>query len=431
MSAFEIVLVIVISIFFLIIVGLVSYLIYVNKQSNKKNDDYYKYLSDIDLKIDQTKKSILEIMQISNTQNNDQIGSNIRFLKDDISSRLNEINVNLSLEKDKTASYLLSIKESLTSSLKDLQEDNSRHMDKMQQIVDEKLQQTLNERLTSSFKEVQNGLNSVIGVVEKMNDVSNQVDSLSRVLTNVKTKGILGEGQLGNILEDFLSPYQYDRNVCTKKGSKDVVEFAIKLPGQKEEEIYLPIDAKFPLEKYKSLLDAYDSKDSELIKAAKKDLSDQIKSEAKDIYTKYIDVPNTTDFGILFLPTESLYAEVLNLDSVYQIQREYHVMIAGPTNMAALLNSLSYGFKTLALQKNTKKIGEVLIEVKKEFENYQTCVLDAQKKINAASNAMDEIVGKRTRAIMKKLSKVEGIEEIEDKDDTKDAVNAESDKEEK
>jgi DNA recombination protein RmuC len=239
-----------------------------------------------------------------------------------------------------------------------------------------------------------------------MQTLASGVGDLKKVLSNVKTRGILGEIQLGAILEQMLAPDQYAENVVTKSTGAERVEFAVKLPGEEGNFVYLPIDAKFPGDAYAHLMDAYDSGDAALVEAAAKALERIIKSEAKDIRDKYIEPPRTTDFAIMFLPFEGLYAEVVRRGMVEVLQREYKVNIAGPTTMAALLNSLQMGFKTLAIQKHSSEVWDILGAVKNEFGKFEDVLMAAQRKINQANDDLDKLVGTRSRMIRSKLRKV-------------------------
>ena len=295
------------------------------------------------------------------------------------------------------------------NSLENMRRDNSEQLEKMRQTVDEKLQKTLSERLDRSFEQVSKQLEQVYIGLGEMKTLANGVGDLKKVLSNVKTRGILGEIQLGAILEQILSPEQYEANVCTKIGSQNVVEYAVKLPGNGEETVWLPIDAKFPADCYADLMQAYDSADSDAISAAGKELERRIKACAKDIHDKYIDPPNTTDFAVMFLPFEGLYAEVVRRGMVEILTRDYKVNIAGPTTMAALLNSLQMGFRTLAIQKRSGEVWRVLGEVKTEFANFNGVLIKAQDKIRLANSEIDKLVGTRTRAIERKLREVEAL----------------------
>ncbi|MDD2402657.1 MAG: DNA recombination protein RmuC [Clostridia bacterium] len=308
--------------------------------------------------------------------------------------------------------HLESMRETIATQLKALQEDNSKKIEKMRETVDEKLHKTLEQRLGESFKLVSDRLELVHKGLGEMQSLATGVGDLKKVLSNVKTRGILGEIQLGNILEQLLTPEQYSKNIATKKGSRENVEFAIKLPGQNEpnECVYLPIDSKFPLEIYHHVVDAYEKGDQSGIESATKNLDNCIKKNAKDIRDKYIDPPNTTDFGIMFLPIEGLYAEVVRRPSLIEaLQRDYKIIITGPTTLAALLNSLQMGFKTLAIEKHSSEVWKVLGAVKTEFKKFGDVLGRAQDKINQASNEMDTLVGVRTRQIQRKLSNIQEI----------------------
>lgn len=292
-----------------------------------------------------------------------------------------------------------------------MQQDNNRRLTEMQQVVDEKLQKTLENRITKSFELVQKQLEEVYKGLGEMQTVAAGVTDLKKVLSNVKTRGILGEIQLGSILEEILSPEQYARNVNTRKGSRDVVEYAIKLPGTGEGPVYLPIDAKFPGDTYAALVDAYDTGSAEAVSAAASALTARLRQEAKDISTKYIDPPCTTDFAILFLPFEGLYAEAVNRGMVEELQRKYKVNLAGPSTMAALLNSLQMGFKTLAIQKRSGEVWSILRAVKTEFDKFGEVLEASQKHLQQVSGDLDQLIGTRTRQIRSKLKGVEKYEE--------------------
>lgn len=293
--------------------------------------------------------------------------------------------------------------------LSSLQDENSKKLDEMRNIVDEKLQKTLEKRMSESFKLVSERLEAVYKGLGEMQAIASNVGDLKKVLSNVKTRGILGEIQLGAILSEILAPEQYEENVETKKGSGKRVEFAIKLPADDDKFVYLPIDSKFPGDTYQSLLSAYESGDKAQIDAAAKALISTIKAEAKDISTKYISVPDTTEFAILFIPFEGLYAEVVNRGLVEELQRLYKVNIAGPSTMAALLNSLQMGFKTLAIQKRSSEVWDILSAVKTEFVKFEEVIAATQKKIISANDELDKLVGVRTRAINRKLRSVTAL----------------------
>ena len=292
-----------------------------------------------------------------------------------------------------------------------LQEDNNQKLTQMQKIVDEKLQQTLEERMTRSFQLVNERLEQVYKGLGEMQNLAVGVGDLKKVLSNVKTRGVLGEIQLGAILEEILAPEQYEANVITKRGSKNYVEYAVKLPTENGEHIYLPIDAKFPGDAYSNLRDAYDSGSPEAVAAAAAVLTNRIKSFARDIRDKYIDPPNTTEFAIMFLPFEGLYAEVVGRGLVEVLQRDYRVNIAGPSTMAALLNSLQMGFKTFAIQKRSSEVWGVLGAVKTEFGKFAQVLEATQMRLEQTSSELDKLVGVRTRQIQRKLKEVTSLPE--------------------
>ncbi|MEL0201732.1 MAG: DNA recombination protein RmuC, partial [Flavobacteriaceae bacterium] len=286
-------------------------------------------------------------------------------------------------------------------------------LEKMRETVDEKLHKTLEERLGKSFEMVTQQLLKVQKGLGEMQNLAAGVGDLKKVLSNVKTRGVLGEIQLGNILEQILAPEQYDSNVKTKRGSDAHVEFAIKLPGKHNRDgaVYLPIDAKFPQEDYVRLQAAYERGNAQEVEQGVRALLQSVKKFAKDIAQKYIDPPHTTDFGIMFLPIEGLYAEVVrHADLIVQLQREYKIVITGPTTLAAMLNSLQMGFKTLAIQKRSSEVWEVLAAVKKEFTAFGGVLEKAQKKINEADQEINKLVTTRTRMMLSKLRKVEQID---------------------
>lgn len=296
-----------------------------------------------------------------------------------------------------------------------IQKDNNEKLEKMRQTVDEKLSSTLEKRLGESFALVSKNLEAVQKGLGEMQSLASDVGGLKKVLTNVKTKGIVGEYQLAALLEQVLAPNQYEQNVHTKSNSRDNVEFAIKIPSKvsDKEFIYLPVDSKFPTEDYSRLVDSYDAGNSEEIVFYKKELEKKIKTFAKDIQTKYIDVPNTTEFGIMFLPIEGLYAEVLRIPGLFEtIQRDCHVTITGPTTILAFLNSLQMGFRCLTVEKKTSEIWRVLGAVRTEFGKFGDILEKTRDKLTAASNELDK-TGARSRAIERQLKNVEALPEIE------------------
>lgn len=296
--------------------------------------------------------------------------------------------------------------------VENLRRENERQLTEIRGTVDEQLQETLDRKLKQSFDSVAEQLGRVQQGLGEMQSLASSVGDLKKVLSGTKTRGILGEAQLGAILEQMLSPEQYETNVCTVKGSRDPVEFAIKLPGGDEGPVYLPIDAKFPLETYQKLQDACDAGDRDLIAAAEKALEQRIRSEAKDIHEKYIHVPETTDFGILFLPVEGLYAESVKMGLVDALQNKYHIMIAGPTTMSALLNSLQMGFRTLAIQERSAEVWKLLGNVKSEFETFGATLEKTQQRLTQAGEELEKLVGVRTKQINRKLAEITDAPEL-------------------
>jgi len=301
----------------------------------------------------------------------------------------------------------------IENKLKDIQNDNTKQLDKMRETVDEKLQKTLETRLSQSFKLVSERLEAVQKGLGEMQNLATDVGDLQKVLSNVKTKGVFGEYQLAGILEQILAPSQYEQNVKVKRGSQEVVEYAVKIPSKDDSSktIYLPIDAKFPTADYEKLVTAYDSGNVADIENAKKELAKKIKSFAIDIKNKYINPPATTDFAVMYLPFESLYAEVLRIPELFEtLQREHKIIISGPTTVAAFLNSLQIGFKSLAIEKRTSEIWKLLGAVKKDFASFGEIVEKTKEKLEGASKELDK-VGDRSRQIEKKLRDVEVLPE--------------------
>ena len=294
----------------------------------------------------------------------------------------------------------------------ELLQNTEKKLEEMRTMVDEKLQKTLHERIGQSFELVSKQLANVQKGLGEMQTLAQDVGGLKRVLSNVKIRGTIGEVQLSMLLEQILAPDQYDTNVKTKPGSDKLVEFAVKLPGQAEDDqsVYLPIDAKFPKDVYEQLLDAYESGDLQRVGTTSRMLEQTIRGMAKDIRDKYLAPPYTTDFGIMFLPFESIYGEVTRRAALLeQLQQEYHVIVTGPTTLAAILNSLQMGFRTLAIQKRSSEVWRILGGVKAEFEKFGGLLEKAQKNLQTANNQLEEVMGKRTRAIQRQLRSVEAL----------------------
>lgn len=301
---------------------------------------------------------------------------------------------------------LEAIRSTMTKHLTSIQDENSKKLDAIQTTVNEKLESKMNE----SFKLVSERLEQVYKGLGEMQTIASGVGDLKKVLSNVKNRGIIGEIQLGAILEEILSPEQYDREVATVPRSSNHVEFAVKLPGNGDSSfVYLPIDSKFPGDTFAALQDAYDSGSPEAVADAKKQLAAVIKKCAKDIRDKYVSPPYTTNFGIMFLPFEGLYAEVVNSGLLETLRRDYNVTVTGPSTMAAMLNSLQMGFQTLAIQKKSSQVWEILGSVKTEFQTFAKVLEETQKHIKKVDDDLEKLVGVRTRQINRKLSSIEAI----------------------
>jgi DNA recombination protein RmuC len=318
----------------------------------------------------------------------------------------------LSQANQQNSDKIGSVEKVITTNLVSIREDNSKQLDKMRETVDEKLQKTINSRLSQSFETVGAQLKAVQEGLGEMKHLASDVGGLKKVLSNVKLRGGLGEVQLEMLLEQVLAPDQYEKNVKTKKGSNDPVEFAIKLPGKDDiaSNVFLPIDAKFPKDMYEYLVDAHEAGNVKEIDLARKNLLGSVKKMAKDISDKYIDPPHTTDFGIMFLPFEGIYAEVVR-DSIMldDLQRNYKIIVAGPTTLAAILNSLQMGFRTLAIEKRSSEVWQVLGEVKQEFSKFGELMDKAKKNIETGLGQLDQGIGTRSRAIERRLKTVETL----------------------
>jgi DNA recombination protein RmuC len=323
-----------------------------------------------------------------------------------------ELTVSLKSFSDSVEQKMTAVGQLVDEKLKQIQEDNTRQLDRMRETVDEKLQSTLEKRLGESFKQVSERLEQVHQGLGDMRNLAAGVGDLKKVLTNVKSRGTWGEVQLGALLEEILSPEQYAKNVKINEHSNDFVEFAIKLPGQGDanaDPLWIPVDAKFPVEDYQRLLDAQERADITAADDAVRQLEASIKKSARDISQKYLAPPKTTDFGIMFLPSEGLYAEVIRRTALVQLlQREYHIVVTGPTTFAAILNSLQMGFRSLAIQQRSSEVWKVLGEVKTEFGKFGDLLDAVHKKLVNATDSMDD-VRKRSRAIQRKLRNVQDL----------------------
>lgn len=330
------------------------------------------------------------------------------------SRRLSELNKQFARTSMDIEQRLENIRISMEKKVSNMTEENNRQLAEMRNTVDEKLQKTLEERIGRSFRQVSESLQQVTRGLGEMQNLAAGVGDLKKVLSNVKTRGIVGEIQLGAILQQILSPEQYEENIAVKGGSERV-EYAVKFPGEGDRPVYLPIDSKFPGDAYLNLQDAYDTGDRQLIKIATDNLRNAVIKAAKDIRSKYIQPPQTTEFAILFLPFEGLYAEVLRLGIVESLQRDYRINIAGPTTMAAMLNSFQMGFKSIALQRRSGEVWDTLAKVRTEFEKFGNVLVKTQTKMEQAQKDLETLVGVRTRGIQRALKNVSVLgEETED-----------------
>ena len=384
------------------LITIILLVIVISKQSKKTDNAETETLNNISRQLASTEESLRRIEQALTVTSTRLDGLDRR------SSQLNTL-VDSRLVQFSTGNDKLT--KTVESKLSDIQKDNERRLEQMRQTVEEKLQSTLETRLSASFKQVGDQLESVYKQLGEMQVLAQGVGNLEKVLTNVKARGMWGELQAERILQEILLPEQYLKNVVTKRTSRDPVEFAVKLPGSQEgEHVLLPIDSKFPREDYERLCTATETSDVEAIKALRKALERRILDESKDIRDKYIDVPYTTDFAVLFLPIEGLYAEILSIPGLQdRIQREFHVMIAGPATLASLLNSLQMGFRTLAIEKKSSEVWHVLGEVKTEYGKFGIVLDSVKKKLSSASNEIDNAFT-RHRAMGRKLRSVEAVE---------------------
>ena len=300
------------------------------------------------------------------------------------------------------------VRETIEKQLKEIREDNGKRLEEMRKTVDEKLQDTLEKRLGESFKQVSERLEQVHKGLGEMQSIASGVGDLKKVLTNVKTKGILGEYQLANIIEQLLPREQYEENVATRPGSSERVEFAVRMPGNSDDDVvWLPIDSKFPLNGYEDLLNAREAGDLDAIAAAEKALTATLEKFAKDISEKYVEAPHTTDFGVMFLPIESLYAEVLRHPGVFEtLQRKYRITVTGPTTMSALLNSLQMGFRTLAVTKRSSEVWKILEAVKTEFGKFSNQLEKVDKQLSTAKKSLEDLRSTRTNVMQRRLKDV-------------------------
>ena len=351
-------------------------------------------------------KIIADALETSNKKSGENVILRLENMDKQI-ARNGELTAN-ALEKTERSQLekLENIRLTLERNVLKMQEGNEKKLFEIKQTVDEKLTETLNNRFKESFKYLTDELEKVTKTVGEMQSISKDVGSLTKVLSNVKTTGIFGEIRLGSIIEQILPPEQYLKNVVTNKQSKDPVEFAIKMPGGNDGEVLLPIDSKFPYTVYTDMQNAYEKNDFAAYEERRKELIQRIKGMAKDIKEKYICPPHTTNFAVMFLPVEGLYAEVVKQGLVEELQAKFSVTVAGPTTMAALLNSLQMGFQTLSIQKKSNEVWRVLNAVKGEFEKFNEILVQIQNRLNVTSGDLDKLIGVRTRAINRSLKEV-------------------------
>ncbi len=383
-----------------------------------------------------TEKSIRDEFQRNRQENNEisktnreELSNSLNKFGEQFSNNVKELN---NLLRDKFGDFskqqteinrqqtenIKGVENTIEKYLKSIREDNTQQLNEMRKTVDEKLQTTLEKRLGESFKQVSERLELVHKGLGEMQNIATGVGDLKKVLSNVKTRGVLGEYQLENILEQLLTPDQFAKNVATKKGSQAVVEFALKLPGKETgKEVWMPIDSKFPIEDYHMLLDAFELGDKSEIESSQRVLIRKIESFAKDISEKYIDPPHTTDFGIMFLPVESLYAEVLRHPGLFEtLQSKYKITVTGPTTLSAFLSSLQMGFRTLAVQKRSSEVWDILKAVKLEFKTFSDVLAKAHTQINTASGTLERLRTTRTNVMERKLKDVESLTSVDPKD---------------
>lgn len=347
-----------------------------------------------------------------------ELNDALKDFKNNMRDNFADFNKQQQTQNTANTEKLADLRKTLETSIKNLQDTNEKKLEEMRNTVDEKLQKTLEARLTQSFEMVSKNLESVQKGLGEMQQLAVGVGDLKKVLSNVKTRGTMGETQLSNILEQLLAPEQYEVNVVTKQGTNNRVEFAIKIPQQNQDNkiLLMPVDSKFPIEDYYSLLAAHEASDSAAADAAGKALEAAIRKSAKDIHEKYINPPDTSEIGILFLPVEGLYAEAVRRPALMEyLQREYQIIITGPTTLSAILHTISFGYRTMALEQRSGEIKKTLSAVKTEFGKFGDVLKKAQEKINRASEDIDELVGARTRKINAKLKSFEELPAMETK----------------
>lgn len=396
-----------------------------NAQKNQF-DTFSSRLNEMVRTLDEKNTLLREQLDNSAKDNRTEQANSLKSFEEKFSMNVNEFN---ELQKQKFEDFVMrqenirketelrlrEIRETVEGKLNALQEDNTKKLEEMRKTVDEKLQETVEKRFSESFKMISERLEQVHKGLGEMQTLASGVGDLKKVLANVKTRGNLGEYQLGAILEQILSPEQYVKNAAVKEGSQERVEYAIRLPGKdsNDKPVMLPVDSKFPVEDYQRLLDAYDSGNATEVDAAAKQFENSVRKNARDIRDKYVSPPSTTDFAIMFVPTEGLYAEITRRTGLFeQLQREFKIVVAGPSNFAALLNSFQMGFRTLAIEKRSSEVWEILGAVKSEFGNFGNILEKTKKKLEEATNVIDK-AGARSRSIERKLRDVQELPQEE------------------
>jgi DNA recombination protein RmuC len=412
----------------LLVLGAINLIVIIMSKNTGENSDQLKKIEELMIKFDsvleRTEKSIkdefarnrAEFNEISKS-NRDELTSNTHRTNEMLRQKFEDHSKLQSDLSKQTTDNIKEIRDGIEKHLSAIREDNNKQLEEMRKTVDEKLQKTLNERLSQSFETVGKQLIAVQEGLGEMRNIASDVGGLKKVLSNVKMRGGIGEVQLSMLLEQILAPEQYETNVKTKAGSSDLVEFAIKLPGKDSSGkcVWLPIDAKFPKDIYEKIVDANEKSDPAGMQNARKEMETAIKKMAKDISDKYIDPPNTTDFAIMFLPFESIYAEVVSNGSLLEtLQRDSRIIVTGPSTLAALLNSLQMGFKTLAIEKRSSEVWKTLAEVKKEFGKFAELMAKARKNIQTGLDQLEVVSTTRSKAIDRKLRDVAMLDAPED-----------------
>jgi len=387
------------------------------KQKSGKSDDFAALLNEskhLEKAVREELKTSREESNLRMKENREELSAAINKQRNDLNQQMSQLRSELTQAQTAFRTEISTNQKDLTAKMEHKQDtlilSTEKKLDQMRETVDEKLQKTLNERISQSFQLVSKQLESVQKGLGEMQSLATDVSGLKKVLSNVKVRGTFGEVQLGALLEQMLSPEQYETNVKTSRSGNDFVEFAIKLPGNeiKDKPVYLPIDAKFPKDIYEQFTDAYDAGDLSLIASTSKQLETTIKKMAKDIHDKYIDPPFTTDFAILFLPFENIYAEIIRRTELTEyLQRELKIIVTGPTTLGAILNSLQMGFKTLAIQKRSSEVWQILGAVKTEFDKFGGMLDKVQDNLRKAGDDLEKVRGVRTRAIQRSLRHIE------------------------